>query len=580
MRTASAESARAAREEARARAAWQAGADTAREARESLEDQSAQLDLGTSPEDLDRVSDSLGSFQGALAEVRHALELATTRDEQEHQASQRLTSALDELSRWESEHRESATRAAGLRALHDQLQESVGASVAELQSRLEAIATDLSRVEQHLDELTGVISDASTRAGTFAEKVTQLEVRREDAASERGLRTRQLRAFVATGLMRVALAEMEIPADVEEEWSPTSALGVARAVEQQLLDVDDSDEAWLEAQRRVSSESQELMNQMGRHGHEAWIEHRGELMVARVRYHHDDLDIDQLAERLARDVEERERLLTAREREILENFLLDSVAGQLHELISAAETQIDQMNRELAVRKTSTGMQLRVRWSPRSDAPDGMVAARELLNRSDATWTPEDRAAIGDFLQSQIRQAREDDPTAGWQEHLERALDYRRWHSFVIERRQNNQWKSASGPASGGERVLAMSVPLFAAASAHYNSAGPLAPRLILLDEAFAGVDDDSRAKSLGLLATFDLDVVMTSEREWGCYPQVPGLAIAQLSRVEGIDAVGVTRWQWDGRERRRMADIAEPALATASVRQRPIEEPSGTLFG
>ncbi len=64
---------------------------------------------------------------------------------------------------------------------------------------------------------------------------------------------------------------------------------------------------------------------------------------------------------------------------------------------------------------------------------------------------------------------------------------------------------------------------------------------------------DDSRAKCLGLLATIDLDVVMTSEREWGCYPQVPGLAIAQLSRHDGIDAVLVTPWWWDGSERVRV---------------------------
>lgn len=92
-----------------------------------------------------------------------------------------------------------------------------------------------------------------------------------------------------------------------------------------------------------------------------------------------------------------------------------------------------------------------------------------------------------------------------------------------------------------------MSVPLFAAASSHYATAAPDAPRLVALDEAFAGVDDDSRAKCLGLLHAFDLDVVMTSEREWACYPQVPGIAIAQLSRVDEIAAVLVTRGEWDG---------------------------------
>ena len=60
-------------------------------------------------------------------------------------------------------------------------------------------------------------------------------------------------------------------------------------------------------------------------------------------------------------------------------------------------------------------------------------------------------------------------------------------------------------------------------------------------------MDDDARAKCLGLLATFDLDVVMTSEREWGFYSTVPGIATHQLVRREGIDAVHVSVWEWDG---------------------------------
>ena len=79
-----------------------------------------------------------------------------------------------------------------------------------------------------------------------------------------------------------------------------------------------------------------------------------------------------------------------------------------------------------------------------------------------------------------------------------------------------------------------------------------------MLDEAFAGVDDNSRASCLGLLAAFDLDVVMTSEREWGCYAEVPGLSIAQLSRFDDTPAVLVQLWSWDGQKRSRVAS-AEP---------------------
>jgi hypothetical protein len=194
-------------------------------------------------------------------------------------------------------------------------------------------------------------------------------------------------------------------------------------------------------------------------------------------------------------------------------------------------------------------------------------ARRRLLRQSSDAWSAADRAAVGGFLQDRIADIRARDETGTWLEHLTRALDYRGWHRFVIERHQNGQWRPATGPASGGERVLAASVPLFAAASSHYASAGnPHAPRLVTLDEAFAGVDDNARAKYLGLLAAFDLDVVMTSEREWGCYPEVPGLAIAQLARKDGVAAVLVTHWRWDG--------------AARTAQPRPTALPSGSPEG
>jgi hypothetical protein len=97
---------------------------------------------------------------------------------------------------------------------------------------------------------------------------------------------------------------------------------------------------------------------------------------------------------------------------------------------------------------------------------------------------------------------------------------------------------------------VALTLPHFAAAAGFYRTANPLAPRLILLDEAFVGIDADMRAKCMGLIHVFDLDFMMTSEREWGCYQTLPGVAIYQLSTRPGIDAVGLTRWVWNGRQR------------------------------
>jgi uncharacterized protein YPO0396 len=141
-------------------------------------------------------------------------------------------------------------------------------------------------------------------------------------------------------------------------------------------------------------------------------------------------------------------------------------------------------------------------------------------------------------------------------EHLTRALDYRHWHRFRVRRWHDGAFRPLSGPASSGERALGLTVPLFAAASSHYQSGDfAHAPRLVLLDEAFAGIDDEARAHCMALIREFDLDFVMTSEREWGCYATLPGVAICQVIRREGIDGVYVSRWNWDGRTKREAPD-------------------------
>ncbi|MEW1980865.1 TIGR02680 family protein [Citricoccus sp. NPDC079358] len=557
---------------------WEDAATAAQQAAEELTDQAEELGVGTTAGETDDALAAVSSYEVALVESRRAVRTVGDASATYEQAAARAADAVALRQRRESEHRAARTEAAGLRATFDEMQATVGASVAELQARLGETTSALRRVGEELRAIAQEQLAASARHGNLDAKVIDLERRREETAGARDGRIDALRVFAATGLIRVALPDLAVPAtEASGEWNVTGALNLSRSAEQHLADVDESEEAWNRAQQRVSGAATELTGQMSRHGHSAFVEQRGDVLVVRVRYLHDELDVDRLAGRLAEDVADRERLLSAREREILENHLVNEVAGHLHELLLTAEEQLGRMNRELADRKTSTGMQLRVRWRERGDGPAGLPAARGLMIRSDATWTPEDRSAIGDFLQAQIAEVRQGDPTGGWQEHLEQALDYRQWHTFVVERWQNGQWRSASGPASGGERALAVSVPLFAAASAHYNSAGRHAPRLILLDEAFAGVDDDSRAKSLGLLATFDLDVVMTSEREWGCYPQVPGLSIAQLSRIEGVDAVGVTRWRWDGRLRHRDAEVDAVARAGG---ESPGPEDAATLFG
>lgn len=264
--------------------------------------------------------------------------------------------------------------------------------------------------------------------------------------------------------------------------------------------------------------------------------------------------MSELQHALGEEVLHRRQILDAREREVLENHLIGEIATELQQLIRRGEKLVREMNDELRSRPMSTGMALRFAWQLDPDGPSGMDVARQHLMSTAGTWSPAERESLGGFLQERIKAVRAANETGTWQEHLTEALDYRRWHRFYVERRQDDQWKRLTrrtyGTGSGGEKAIALTIPQFAAAAAHYRTAAKHAPRLILLDEVFVGIDSDMRGKCMGLLEAFDLDFVMTSEREWGCYATVPGLAIYQLSSRPGIDAVGLTRWVWNGQTR------------------------------
>jgi len=512
------------------------------------------VDVGL-PADTDQlaaVRRGLGAYRVTLAALWPAAEAAHTAiraaadAEAEFADSRQL---LIEAGERAAEAREAADSAT---ATHQELLATVGTAVEELQRRLAEVSGALGRLKAWERSAREREQGALEARGKADGERGRLQTDVEDAARQRDDAVREFQAFAATGLLRVAAPSLEIPG-TDQPWAATPTVILARAVNAELDSVDDGDGPWDRIQKRVTEEHKLLADAMARHGHLAGLTLSEGVIVIDVVFQGRSHDLPGLAEALAAEVEQRTTLLSAREREILENHLLNEVAGTLHELISAAEAEVRQMNDELQARPTSTGMKLRLIWQQARNAPEGLDRVRLKLRQTIDAWSAADRALVGAFLQQRIAAEHADNPAAGWSEALTSALDYRGWHEFVIQRYQDGHWRPATGPASGGERALVVSVPLFAAASSHYKSAGnPHAPRLIALDEAFAGVDDDSRAKCMGLLATFDMDVVMTSEREWGCYPQVPGLGICHLARRDGVDAVLVTPWQWDGRERRR----------------------------
>ena len=534
-----------------------------REAHGRLAADAADLHLPTNKLALDVVDTALNGFQDRLQqlflaaqELRHALPgLAEQR--------QRETDAKAHAAQCRSQAVERQAQAEQAQASWQTLFETVGMKVEELQQRLEATRKTVERddaEQRQVAEKLRVAGEARAKAEQKQEDcATTLEERR--VTRQEAVAT--LQGFVASGLLAIAVPDIECP-DPAQPWTIEPALTLARRAEQVLAEIKAEDADWNRIQNQTSEDFSDLLRSLSALGQQAHGTSTDYGLVVTIVYRNRPERPDRLETLLADEIAQRRELLTANERKLLENHLQAEVASIIQQMLQDAERHLAEINAELEKRPTSTGVRFRLVWEALAEgsdgAPVGLEAARKrLLNTSADAWSADDRRVVGDMLQSRIEAERtraDSDGGGSLLETLARALDYRRWHRFRVERWQDGRWCRLSGPASSGERALGLTVPLFAAVSSHYSQGGYRdAPRLVLLDEAFAGIDREARAHCMALIREFDLDFVMTSESEWGCYAELPGVFICHLLRREGIDAVHVSRWTWDGRTRRPEAD-------------------------
>lgn len=536
-------------------------------AREALQHDAIDLRLPAAPEALPAIEQALQRFvETQFGLAQHTQEWRRAHVERLRQHERRADARAQCREREESlaARRIEADEA---QARFEVLREAVSEQVDSLRRQL-VEAREMVRVAdaalREADAASRTAGEARASASTTVAAADRALAERSDARAAAVIR---LQHFAASSLLSSALPEVELP-DPHTAWTIDPALTLARRAEQALENVADDDASWDTMQRRIGEDLQELQRALSALGHQAPAEPTDWGFVVHIVFHNRPERPDRLAAQLTDEVAQRSELLTASERAVLENHLQAEIATEVQRLLRAAEKQVEAINRELHKRPTTTGVRYRLRWLPLGEdegAPVGLEAARtRLLNTSADLWSAEDRRVVGHMLQQRIAAEREradadldrNDRGTTLIDQLARALDYRRWHRFRVERQQGGQWRRLSGPASSGERALGLTVPLFAAVASFYGQgASPHSPRLMLLDEAFAGIDDAARAHCMGLIHEFDLDFVLTSEREWGCYAELPGVSICQLQRREGIDAVFVSRWTWDGKSRRRDAD-------------------------
>ncbi len=516
----------------------------AEEADRMLTQQATSHRLTPDTEALDLAEQLVATF--ALATGR-AVTVRRRADDGQGQATKdrsRATTAVAAMEDRRREWVEADLAASSLRSRADTLGARLGADAEEpllalagCEERLRDLANDQRGLEDTRAEL-------NRQQGTVEEEAKEADRNRAAADEQLGELSRRLAVLRRSDLLAVVIEpqdDVELPREpgAFAAWLRDAVSGDPPSADEQVRRVTALDRA-----------QKALLDDLHQ-GYDPSIAHDDGIATVQVSSEAGTFGLSVLATELARQDEQLQTYLSEGDREVFERFLLNRVSHELRRLLTDADEFVAGVNAALADAPTASGLRVELGWELDADDP-GVRDAVRLLRRDTEQMGDEERAELRRFFERVIREQRAENPTAGYRIALEAALDYRAWHEFRPylrgpEGARIRLTRMRFRELSGGEQAVALHLPLFAAAAAHYARANPLAPRLVALDEAFAGIDEAMRGELMGLTVAFDLDLIMTGHELWGAYAEVPAVAVHDLLRRPPAEGVSVFSLRWDG---------------------------------
>lgn len=259
-------------------------------------------------------------------------------------------------------------------------------------------------------------------------------------------------------------------------------------------------------------------------------------------------------------IEENEKLLRESDRQMFEDILAKNISKKIRAKIYHSEEWVKKMNHLMESMNTSSGLSFSLSWRNKSAETEEQLDTRELVEllRKDGNLLDEREInKLSAHFRSKIAEARRESEEGGkiqtFHSIMKEVLDYRKWFEFRLYFKKTNENRkeltnNAFDKFSGGEKAMAMYVPLFSAVYAKYEGARKDCPRIISLDEAFAGVDEKNIRDMFRLLNELELNFVINSQILWGDYDTVPSLSICELVRPNNVNFVTVLRYKWNGK--------------------------------
>jgi DNA repair exonuclease SbcCD ATPase subunit/energy-coupling factor transporter ATP-binding protein EcfA2 len=280
----------------------------------------------------------------------------------------------------------------------------------------------------------------------------------------------------------------------------------------------------------------------------------GDIILARVSDSDGPAPVAEFGRRLAEQVADQRILLEDRERTVLEDALLTGLADQIHSRTRDARDLVNDMDADTRAKPMSSGTTIGIRWVQSDGLTDAQRAVNKLLKKDASALGPDGLAELRSLLRGQIRDGKARDRRKTYQQVIAEVLDYRAWRKFELllsrpGEKEEKLTRAKHSEMSGGEKSASIHLPLFAAANAQYGSAHPTCPRLIALDEAFAGIDEQYRPDLLALTVKFDLDLFMTGHDLWITYPTVPSIAHYDMNYDKASHTVSAMLMLWDGQQ-------------------------------
>ncbi|WP_299088786.1 TIGR02680 family protein [uncultured Metabacillus sp.] len=297
-----------------------------------------------------------------------------------------------------------------------------------------------------------------------------------------------------------------------------------------------------------------------------WNQLRGRRII-QMEYHGQRVSPYYVLKSLEKELEDQKGWLDEQDRQLYEDIIVNTVGIILRNRIHRAEKWVREMNKIMESRDNSSGLTFSIAWKPLTAESEQELDTKdlvELLQRNSKFLNEEDLNRITKHFQSRIEKAKEliqlRNEGSTLHQVLKEVLDYRKWFTFVLSFKRVNEPKreltnNAFFKFSGGEKAMAMYIPLFTAAYSRYKEAGDMAPFIISLDEAFAGVDENNIRDMFEVVEQLGFSYIMNSQALWGDYDTISNLSICELVRPKNADFVTVIRYQWDGKKRTLVFD-------------------------